>query len=87
MLATKLKGQITRDRKLVVEIPRTMVTGTVEVIVLHLTDKPAKRRVRRGSTHPAFGIWAKRADLTNSITFANELRHRIEMRTDGKAAN
>lgn len=75
MLATKLKGQITRDRKLVVEIPRTMATGTVEVILLHLSDKPAKGRARRSSTHPAFGIWAKRADLTTSVAFANELEH------------
>ena len=46
-----------------------------------LSDKPAKRRARRSSTHPAFGIWAKRADLTDSIAFANELRRRVEMRT------
>lgn len=87
MLATKLKGQITRDRKLVVEIPRNMATGTVEVILLHLSDKPVKRRARRGSAHPAFGIWAKRADLADSIAFASELRRRVEMRTDGNAAN
>ncbi len=40
MIATKLKGQITRDRRLVVKIPRNMATGAVEVIVLHLSSNP-----------------------------------------------
>ena len=81
MFATKLKGQITRDRQLVVRIPREMATGTVEVILLQLSPQSLKRRARRGAAHPAFGIWAKRADLTDSIAFANELRRRVEMRT------
>lgn len=77
MLAAKFKGQITRDRKLVVEIPRTMATGAVEVIVLHLTNPSTQKRTRRSAAHPAFGIWAKRADLTDSVAFANELRGHI----------
>lgn len=83
MLATKLKGQITRDRRLVVRIPRDMETGAVEVILLRESPQPAKRRARRGTTHPAFGIWAKRADIHDAATFAAELRQRVESRGDG----
>jgi hypothetical protein len=85
MLATKLKGQITRDRRLVVRIPRDMETGTVEVILLHLSSQSTKRRTRRGTTHPAFGIWAKRSDINDAASFAAELRQRVEMRADGNA--
>ncbi len=83
MLATKLKGQITRDRRLVVRIPRDMETGAVEVILLRSSSQPVKRRTRRGSAHPAFGIWAKRSDITDAAAFAAELRQRVEMRVDG----
>ena len=85
MRATKLKGQITRDRRLVVRIPRDMETGTVEVILLHLSSQSTKRRMRRGTTHPAFGIWAKRLDITDAAVFATELRNRVEIRADGNA--
>ncbi len=84
MLATKLRGQITRDRKLVVEIPQTVATGAVEVILLHLPDKPAKSHKRRRSVHPAFGIWANRADLADPISFVGELRRCVETRADGR---
>jgi hypothetical protein len=85
MLATKLKGQITRDRRLVVRIPRNMETGSVEVILLHLSSQSSKRRMRRGTTHPAFGIWAKRLDIEDSAVFAAQMRTRVEMRADGNA--
>ncbi len=82
MIATKLKGQITRDRRLVVRIPRDMATGAVEIIVLHLSAQPVRRRARHGSGHPAFGIWAKRSDITDTASFAAQLRQRVEMRAD-----
>lgn len=44
--------------------------------------QPAKRRARRRSTHPAFGIWAKRSDITDTALFAAQLRQRVEMRAD-----
>lgn len=83
MFATKLKGQITRDRRLVVRIPRDMATGNVEVIVLYPSSQPLKRRARRGSAHPAFGLWAKRSDITDTAIFAAQLRQRVETRADG----
>ena len=82
MFATKLKGQITRDRQLVVRIPREMATGNVEVILLHLSPHSVKRRTRRGAAHPAFGIWAKRTDIADAASFAAQLRQRLEMRAD-----
>ncbi len=36
-----------------------------------------------GREHPGFGIWAERKDITDSATFAEELRRRIEKREDG----
>ncbi len=86
MFATKLKGQITSDRRLVVRIPRDVATGAVEVILLQMPNKP-KRRSRRSSTHPAFGNWAKRTDLADSVSFAAEFRRRVETRSDGDTSD
>ncbi|MFH1375128.1 MAG: hypothetical protein ABII13_00065 [Patescibacteria group bacterium] len=82
MYATRLKGQITRDRRLIIEIPRDVTAGAVEVILLQVSDKP-KRTARRDSTHPAFGIWAERTDIADTVSFATEIRRRVEMRADG----
>ncbi|MBM4044684.1 MAG: hypothetical protein FJ279_06180 [Planctomycetes bacterium] len=84
MQTTKLKGKITADRRLMVEIPREIRPGAVDVILLSPgRDKPARRRARRRQAHPAFGIWAKRTDITDSAAFAARLRRRLETRTDG----
>lgn len=77
MFAAKLKGRITQNHRLVVRIPRDMATGTVEVVLLHLPTQSAKRRARRGADHPAFGIWAKRAEISDATSFAAELRYRV----------
>ena len=84
MYATKLKGLITRDRRLVIEIPRDIAPGAVEVILLQLPSvQPTRRRPRRGSAHPAFGIWAKRTDIVDSVAYAAHLRERVGTRADG----
>ncbi len=82
MLATKLKGRITPGRKLIVEIPRDVAPGAVEVILLH--DAPAKttKPARRKATHPAFGLWAKRTDVSDSANYAAQLRQQIEQGAD-----
>jgi hypothetical protein len=85
MFAAKLRGRITRDGKLIVEVPRDMTAGEVEVILLRATDRPPKRRPRDGSAHPAFGIWAGRTDIADSGSFAARLRQRVETRSDGDA--
>lgn len=84
MNAIVLKGQVTRDRQLLIEIPEDMTPGAVEVILLRRTPLAAtRRRTRRTAAHPAFGVWAKRTDITDSASFAGELRPRVEMRADG----
>jgi len=83
MYAAKLNGQITRDRRLVVAVPREIAPGAVQVILLRLSSKPIGRRARRVRAHPAFGVWAKRQDITDSAQFAADLRTRLETRADG----
>ena len=82
MLATKLKGQITPGRKLIVEIPRDMAPGAVEVILLHEAPAKAVKPTRRKVTHPAFGLWAKRTEVSDSADYAAQLRQRIEQGAD-----
>jgi hypothetical protein len=84
MFATKIKGQVTTDRQLVVEIPPEVNPGEVEVIILHETPtKTSKKRARRKASHPAFGLWAKR-DIESSQKLAVELRQKLESRSDGQ---
>jgi len=85
MVAVKLKGEITNDRKLVVDLPKEILPGLVEVIVLR--DAPIKtvrRRARRKIAHPAFGMWADRKDIVDSAHYAAELRRKIETRQDAR---
>ncbi len=83
MLALKLKGQITADRQLVVKLPKNVAPGAVDVILLHEAPLQAPiRRARRKPAHPAFGIWAKRTDVSDSAAFADRLRRRVEGRED-----
>ena len=86
MLAVKLKGQITSDRKLKVKLPKDIEPGAVEVIVLHeaplLPAKTRTGRARRKTAHPAFGIWADRTDITDSAAFASQLRQQIQNQKD-----
>jgi hypothetical protein len=83
MVATRLKGKITSNRKLIVEIPHDLTPGSVEVILLQDTPaKAAKKSVRRTAAHPAFGLWAKRADAIDSADYAAQLRQQIEQRAD-----
>lgn len=87
MDAMILKGQITSRRELVVRIPPTIAPGTVQVILLRASpQKSVRRRARRNAAHPAFGLWAKRNDMTDSATFASQLRQRLEHRGDGNRA-
>jgi hypothetical protein len=82
MFATKLKGQITPNRKLIVEIPRDMEPGAVEVILLHEAPAKAAKPTRRKTVHPAFGLWAKRIAVNDSADYAAQLRQQIEQGAD-----
>ncbi|MBI4672267.1 MAG: hypothetical protein HY741_11460 [Chloroflexi bacterium] len=84
MFATRLEGTITQDRRLLVNLPHDATAGKVEVIVLYKKPRAVKKRRRSIQTaHPAFGMWAKRADMIDSATYAAELRRRLEQRADG----
>lgn len=83
MHTTRLKGRITRDHQLVVEIPSDVAAGTVDVILLHPLKKRSHHRVGHPLEHPAFGLWAKRAEIEDSASFAADLRQRLETRSDG----
>lgn len=83
--ATKLQGTITRDRRLLVNLPRDAQAGAVEVIVLYPKLRAnGKRRRVSAKSHPAFGMWAKRTDISDAEEYAAELRRRVEQRADGK---
>ncbi len=82
MLVTRLKGKITPKRKLIVDIPADVVPGTVEVILVQEAQVKSSKRITSKAKHPAFGLWAKRADITDSTGFAAELRRKIEQRRD-----
>jgi len=83
MYATKLTGQITPDRRLLINIPKGVTPGSVEVILLQPQQaKTTKRRTRRKVAHPAFGLWAKRTDISDSADFAAQLRRRLERGED-----
>ena len=82
MLATKLKGQITPGHKLIVEIPRDVAPGAVEVILLHDAPARAAKSTRRKAAHPAFGLWAKRTDVSDSADYAAQLRQQVERGAD-----
>ncbi|MBI1801125.1 MAG: hypothetical protein HYR71_05810 [Chloroflexi bacterium] len=83
MNATRLTGQITDDRRLLIDIPHDIAPGVVEVILLQPKQgKGLKSRARRKTAHPAFGLWAKRTDITDSADFAARLRQRLEQGAD-----
>ncbi|MBI5016705.1 MAG: hypothetical protein HZB55_14625 [Deltaproteobacteria bacterium] len=85
MLAVKLRGEISGDGHLVVELPDDMEPGPVEVIVLQEAEKKLKRRSRiTEATHPTFGMWADREEARDPVAFAAELRRRIESRADSR---
>ncbi len=81
-MANKFKGEITTDGKLIVELPQGIEPGTVEVIIRRPSN--SGKKPRSSPRHPAFGIWAGRADITASAEFAAELRRRVETGQDGR---
>lgn len=85
MLATKLKGTITKNRRLELVVPRSLPPGDVEVIVLRAepAERPRARRVG-AQPHPAAGIWADREDISDTVEFVSRIRRRLETRRDGR---
>ena len=87
MIATKLKGVITKDHRLELVVPRSVPPGDVEVIVLRAepSARPrARTRKLSGKMHPAAGIWADREDIGDTVEFVSQLRRRLETRRDAR---
>ncbi|MEE8301650.1 MAG: hypothetical protein V3S24_04350 [Candidatus Tectomicrobia bacterium] len=85
MIAVKLKGPVTRDHRLELQIPPSVPPGEVEIIVLHpeTVHKPRPRAGKpRPDVHPAAGLWADREDIGDTVSFVSILRHRLETRSD-----
>jgi hypothetical protein len=83
MSTTKLKGRITRDRRLVVDLPGNIAVGAVEVILLQ-PPRALRKSLGRGTAHPAFGIWADRTDIADTVSYAADIRRQVEMRSDAQ---
>jgi hypothetical protein len=49
--------------------------------IMQTAAEPIQPRI---SVHPAYGIWADRANLGETAEFARHLRRNIEERTDGQ---
>jgi|GEM_PF-1392690 len=47
------------------------------------TQKSITRPTQTDAAHPAFGLWANRADTQDTATFIQQLRQRINTRRDG----
>ncbi|HLB46532.1 MAG TPA: hypothetical protein VJL59_05840 [Anaerolineales bacterium] len=84
MVAVKLKGTITTNRRLLVKLPKEMMPGEVEVIVLREAPAKTARPKTRRKKHPGFGVWANRQDITDSAEYAARLRQKVEARRDGR---
>lgn len=51
---------------------------------LQFRNRPRKSTTRaRVRSHPAFGIWADRTEIKETVEFTQLLRHKIEARQDG----
>lgn len=87
MIAAKLKGTVTQNHRLELEVPPSIPPGDVEVIVLHLppSDKSKTRPPRLDpQVHPAAGIWADRMDIDDTVACVSQLRHHLETRTNAR---
>ena len=87
MIATKLKGVITKDHRLELVVPRSVPPGDVEVIVLRAepsVQPRARTRKLSGERHPAAGLWADREEIGDTVEFVSQLRRRLETRRDAR---
>jgi len=83
MQAVKLKGKVTENQRLVMEVPGEIPPGPVEVIVLfEEAGRPRKRGTGGPEKHPMFGMWADRPEAADPVDFTKRLRRGIERRKD-----
>lgn len=87
MIATKLKGIVTKNHRLELKVPNSVPPGEVEVIVLSpVSSETSTSQVRRldPNSHPAAGMWADRSDLSDTVEFVSSLRRQLETRHDAR---
>ena len=75
-----LKGIITEDGQLQVNVPANLPPGPVEVEIR--AEAPAVQGVTLGEllNSGLVGLWKDREDITDSVEFARELRKRASRR-------
>lgn len=84
MKTLNIKTKIPKNHKLVIDIPKDLPAGTVDIVVIIVPE--ASESIKRGKTagdmlkSPLFGIWKDRQDIGDSIEFARKLRKNAEMR-------
>ena len=86
MIATRLKGTVTEDRRLEVKVPRSVPPGEIDVILIREPPQPRRRPSRGKATnsHPAAGLWSDRKDIGETGGFVLKLRRRLESRGDAR---
>jgi hypothetical protein len=88
MQAIKFKTVVTKTGKLKIPPRLVLPEGPVEVIVLNTNGTNAKnilqlpRRRKPLSKEPAWGMWADREEMTDSVAYVNSLRKKLEQRLD-----
>ena len=75
--ATRMKIRVPNNRR--ITLPLDVTPGEAEIVVFHSRPTPVARRgsARVGHAHPAFGMWAERADIEDPVAFVNTLRRSI----------
>jgi hypothetical protein len=85
MIATRLKGTVTKDRRLEVKVPRSVSPGKVEVVLIRESPEPrGSSRPRKANHHPAAGLWRNRTDIGETTDFVMKLRRRMQARGDAR---
>jgi hypothetical protein len=84
MKTATIKAIVPPDHRLVIQVPEEVPAGPAEVLVRPV-EAPSLARGTGADLLASglFGIWKDRADITDSIEFARELRRRAEQRSHG----
>ena len=84
-----VRANILPDRSVRIRVPDSVPLGPAN-ITLVITPEPKSTHEPGGTAaelahSPLFGLWADRADITDSVTYARELRAQAERRNRDQA--
>ena len=83
MQAIKFVTQVSAKGKFNIPAQINLPRGRVEIIVLSENGNGKLRKQKKSlRQHDFVGMWADREDLTDSVTFAADLRRNLERRND-----